>query len=90
MEEKKLIEICNKALQSFNLSTTGLDYPLNVILKGSTRDLKSFQLVLFLMEVESGLEELEVAVDLFDLVGAMGDDVSVIDLVTVLSKNYLQ
>ena len=85
MEENRLIEICIQALEGFNLPTNDYDYPLNVVLKGPTKHLKSFHLVLFLMEVESLTEDLELDVDLFDLVDTMGEDTTVGALIAKLS-----
>ena len=81
MEKKKLIDIFHSALKSFNLPSKDEDYPLNVVLKGSLKQIKSFQLVLFLMEVES---KIEVEVDLFDLVESMEVDICVRDLLDQL------
>jgi hypothetical protein len=85
MEKKKLVDICHHALEDFNLQSRAADYPLNIILKGPLKEIKSFQMVLFLMECESALEEGEMEVDLFDLFECMDDNVTVEDLIHELS-----
>ena len=86
MNEKVITDICIKALKSFNLQTNDSDYPLNIILKGPQKHLKSFHLVLFLMDIESLTEDLELGVDVFDLVESMGDNITVGELISKLSN----
>ena len=85
MEKKKLVDICYHALEGFNLQPRDEGYPLNVILKGPLKDIKSFQMVLFLMECEAALEKGEIEVDLFDLLECMNENVSIEDLIHELS-----
>ena len=78
MEKDKLRDICYYALDSFNLPSHGEEYPFSINLKGPLKHIKSFQLVLFLMEVES---KLDAEVDLFDLIDSMGGDICGRDLI---------
>tara|TARA_B110000238_G_C16029850_1_gene396980 strand:+ start:466 stop:729 length:264 start_codon:yes stop_codon:yes gene_type:complete len=85
MQQNKLLEICKGALQDLKVSSELLENPTIVVLKGSSKHLKSFQLVLFLMEIESKIEDLEIEVDLFNLADSMGDELTLGELIDKLS-----